>query len=137
MAEAKSLSTFTFVLEYEGTNSVRQIIASGPEAALRKWQNGLVNPVDYGLRPSSANSLAECLEKNWREHLERNAAIGRREPFVRSLDGLTNVWCVWISVGEQSALINIIATRARRIGPAITKAGVPLDVRDEGRRKNR
>lgn len=105
-----SKTLFTVILDFDGTNSVSQFSESGPEQAFEKWWKNLDNPVNYGLKPDPARALAAALQNEWNEHIESELRHGRKSLFVRLVSEMTNVWCVWLSVGEKSVLVNIIAT---------------------------
>jgi hypothetical protein len=102
---------FTVLLDFEGVNSISQFSALDPMQALRKWQRNLNNPVRYGLKPNQAKVLAKALEDGRNEHVETDRLLGRKSAFVGTVNEVTNVRCVWLSVGKKtSALINIVAT---------------------------
>ena len=106
---------FTVILDFDGVNSVSQYSELNPMQALRKWQHNLNNPVRYGLKPNQAKVLAKALEDESNEHADIERLLGRKSSLVGTVNEVTNVWCVWLSVGEKSAVINIVATRTRPI----------------------
>lgn len=89
---------FTVILEFEGLNSVSQIDAADPDAAFRRWTEGLARPLGYGLDPKQAAALAKNIE----------GYKDRRK--LTALEGMQNVWCTTELVGKTSALFNIIGT---------------------------
>lgn len=106
---------FTVILDFDGVNSVSQFYGLGPEQALREWQHNLNSPGEYGLKPDQARVLAKALQDEWDEHLENERLHRRKDTFVLPVSEMTNVWCVWLSIQDKPALINIIATRSKPI----------------------
>jgi hypothetical protein len=122
---------FTVILDFDGTNSVSQFYELGPEQAFQKWRQNLNDPVKYDLKPDRARVLAEALQNEWNEHVESELRRGAQRSFVLPVSEMTNVWCVWLSVGEKCALINIIATSSSP-SPSNPHTDGPIIGRKEG-----
>jgi hypothetical protein len=108
---------FTIILEFEETNSVSQFSASGPNAALQKWVQGLENPKNYGLMPQQGRAVTKALAAERALRRDVNEALGRNYRELVPLQGLTNVWCVTALAGRKPrkfVLLNIIATVGKR-----------------------
>jgi hypothetical protein len=100
---------YTIILDFEGTNSVSQISAADPEAAIGDWVSGLNRPSNYGLPKEQAETVAEGLETRRRLRHAGSEAMefDNYEPAL--LTGMKNAWCV-VGYGETTVLLNIVAT---------------------------
>ncbi len=92
---------FTVVMEFDGTNSVSQFVASDAEMALSLWLKGLTKAWAYGLSRASAEKLRKAL-------LHSRELQGSTQPVP--IEGMTNVRCETCAVGRKHALLNIVQT---------------------------
>lgn len=106
---------FTVILEFGGLTSVSQFIATNPDTALLRWEDGLSDPLTYGLRPEQAQAVARVLVAQRRDHEEWTLSRKRQAPFVTAVSEVKNVWCVTFFVGRKFGLINIIATNSEPV----------------------
>jgi len=92
-------SLFTVVMEFDGTTSVSQFVATSVKNALKLWRKGLDQPIVYDLSPSSAQSFKVAYDKRDPD----------RAPVP--INGVAGVWCTTVVVGNRLALLNIVKTR--------------------------
>ena len=92
---------FTIILEFEGTNSVSQFSASGPNAAFRKWVQGLENPKNYALTPQQARAVTKALADRGELQRRVNDVLATDDRELAPLHGLKNIWCVIAFAGRK------------------------------------
>jgi hypothetical protein len=90
------MNLFTFVLDYKGGVYISQVWAMDYTEAPSKWANSLNIKKIHDLGPKN------------KEHLMKNLINELYVP--QPLEGLTNVWCVAITLNGHLALVNFMAT---------------------------
>jgi hypothetical protein len=104
----QSQKLFTIILEFDGVNSVSQVHATSPDEALQKWSERIGVPGEYGLKHDDATMLMKMIEEARDSHRRSEQIFSRNRSFVGPLNEVRNVWCLWLSMGNRSALINIV-----------------------------
>lgn len=104
----QGLKLFTIILEFDGVNSVSQVQATSPDEALQKWEERIGAPGEYGLKNDDATMLIRMIEEERGSHQRDAQIFNRTSSFVRPLNDVRNVWSLWPSIGDRTALINIV-----------------------------
>lgn len=104
---------FTFILEFDGVNSVSQFSASDVDAAFHKWVQGLGEPYKYALAEDQAKKVAKALAGRRQLHRAVNASLAIYDDELNPVSGMKNVWCIMSPTGKAPrkwVLLNIVAT---------------------------
>ncbi len=88
------MSLYTIVMDYCGGTYIRQVRATSPMTACRKWAKSL--------RPSDVYKLGETGKADLITKLDFDKPV--------LLEDLTNAWCICASVRGQLAVINVVKT---------------------------
>ncbi len=91
------MEKYTFVFEYKRGTYIKQIESGNLKEALKKWSK-LINISEI------AGFDSEKLEQLQKE-------IQNEAESPRLLDGMDDVWCLFLRIGYSSHLLNIIATK--------------------------
>jgi len=94
---------YTVVMEFEGTTSVSQFMASCAREAFQRWLEGLSGHATYGLTNDQVSRLAKGV-----------GTCVNEDP--SPIAGLQNVWCAEVLANRRGmALLNIVGTCPLRI----------------------
>jgi hypothetical protein len=87
---------YTIILEFEGTTSIAQEEAMGPDEALNQWFKGLADKDSYGLTAAQSQALL---------------ATSCPDPFETvEVTGVRSVWCATALASDNLALFTIVKT---------------------------
>jgi hypothetical protein len=109
---------FTITMEYAGTSSASQYVASDPVTAFEDWIAGLDQRYAYGLTPDQANDVANAIQERLRSnHFLMNSSKINQDDIV-SLPGMKNVWRFVTSIRRsgrepEDILLHIVGTLQR------------------------
>jgi hypothetical protein len=86
------MKKFTFIFEFEQGTYVKQIVSNSLEKSLPIWFD-LLNEDEIP-------NMGEDVQK------QLKLEIGKESPTL--LQGMDNVWCMFFSIGNKTALLNIV-----------------------------